>query len=230
MSNVTKMAILTAIVATSASMSVNATVLTFDGLGLPIYGAISQDYGDRVTATSDATGNYLAGNGFTGNITASYRTSNPDNSLHLDYVDYWSTSYGDLVDVAFAANNGKYAEVTLTADAGWNVLINSFDMAGWPTADVALAGLSILDSSGATLWDSGVSIIHGAGSVHDSFSPNITANSLTLRWGTNWDIGLDNLNFDQVRAPVSVPEPASIVLLSLGLIGLGISKRKFKAA
>lgn len=202
----------------------NATILTFDGLGLPNYGDIPGSYGDNVTALSMPSGNYGQGNGFTPNVAVEYRTWRiSDNSLIANNLDYWSTDYGDLVGVAFPTTSGDaFAEISLIAESGWNVLLNSFDLGGWSmrTYDNRVR---ILDGNGTVLFEQNPATILGAGGTHSTFTPNLSANVIRIQYGfNNWNIGIDNVNFDQTPVPL----PASAYLFGSALMGLIASRRK----
>jgi hypothetical protein len=126
---------------------------------------------------------------------------------------YWSTGYGDLTDIAFANTNGNYSRVTLTATSGNLVTINSFDLGGWPASNLTADRIRILDSAGTVLWNQdGTTVIGSSG--HSRYAPAIRGAALTLEYGANWNIGLDNLNFTQS----AVSEPMTIVGLSLGTL------------
>ncbi len=188
------------VVSVFATVPVSATIIPFSDLNLANYGQISQDYGDNVNSFNDGVGSYLQGNGFTPNISLSYQTTDAQNNTVEDWIEYWSTNYGDLTDVAFPGQNGHFAEITLTPELGYSVTLNGFDMAGWSKTDRVPDVIQVLDENGTILWDSGVNIVHGAGAIHDSFSPNISSDSeITIRWGTDWNIGIDNIDFDQNR-------------------------------
>ncbi len=195
----------------------SATVLDFAGLGLSNWESIPQTYGDNT--------------GTTPNVGVSYSVVDGSGNPHAtESIEYWNTpQYGDLFDVAYSGANGWYAKITLTPDSGFDVILNSFDMAGYPQTNLALASLEVLSGSGAQLWDSGVTTILGAGPTHNSFSPNITSSGpISIVWGTNWNIGIDNINFSQrqTQGGIPVPEPTTLALLGLGLAGLGFRRKR----
>lgn len=207
--------------------SAQASVLTFDGLGLAYYGDIPSTYGDNITSLNDGVGTYLQGNGFTPNITTSYGTRRiSDGAVGSANLDFWPDSYGNLTNVAFPVErSGYYGEITLTPASGWNVVLNSFDLAGWPNLNFFNQPVQVLDALGVVLFDASGTVF-GAMGTHSSYFPNISSTgALTIRYGDNWDVGIDNINFDQ-RLSASVPEPGSIALLGLGLLSLSYARRR----
>jgi hypothetical protein len=185
-------------------------VLNFQDLTLADYGDIPDHYG----ATLDPN---LAD--------VSYRTFLFSSGATLTtQLDFWNADYGDLTKVAFATSNGYTAEVSLTPAAGYGIKINSFDMAGWLNQDRTNTVMRLVDGSGNVLYDfasGGAVAIEGdfTGARHSSFAPNISSGgTVRLQWGDDWDIGLDNLNFEVV--PLSaIPEPA-LAPLVLGCVAL----------
>jgi hypothetical protein len=211
--------------------SAHATVLTFDlNPDIPNYGDIPGSYGDNVNAASDAVGSYLMGNGYTPNVTTEYRTWQiSTNTVAYNNLDFWHDSYGDLSKVAFSVVSGDhFSEITLVPEPGWAIRLNSFDIAGYPVSDHPSSQVRILDGTSNTiLLDYSPVTILGAGGTHSTFTPNLTfAGPLSIRFGYNdWNVGIDNINFDQVTA-VPEPETYAMLLAGLGLVGFMARRRK----
>ena len=187
----------------------NASILTFDGLSGYVYQPINQNYGDSITSTNDSYGQYSEGNGFTPHINVAYNTVGGN-----AYLEAWDNDYGNLVNIAYADYDGGTAEILFTPDYSYEVTINSFDMAGWNHADKTANLIEIINGEGTTVWSA--SSLFVAGDVgHSAFSPAITGSNLTIRWGNDWNIGIDNINFDESSTPV--PIPTTILLLGSGL-------------
>ena len=189
----------------------SASVLTFDltNYDYNSYEVFSQDYGDRVIATSDAVGSYLEGNGFTPNITIDYLTVsfNPG-------MDAWESGFGDLTNVANSSHQSNGVEIKFTADAGYEVTINSFDLAKYHSY-TTINTIEILDENRELVWSADSLAVDSV--THTSYMPDITGSELTICFGDGWNIGIDNINFDQSSV---VPIPGAIWLLGSGLIGL----------
>ena len=211
--------------------SAQATVLTFDlSPDLPDYGDIPGSYGDNVNAASDAVGSYLMGNGYTPNVTTEYRTWQiSTNTVAYNNLDLWHSNYGDLSKVAFGVTSADhFAEITLVPEPGWAIRLNSFDLAGYYVSDHPGSQVRILDgASNTVLLDYSPVTILGAGGTHSTFTPNLTfAGPVSIRFGYNdWNVGIDNINFDQVTA---VPEPETYAMLLAGLGLLGFIARRGK--
>ena len=194
-----------------AGVAQGATVLDFTGQGGNLT-LIPQSYGDNLAGTPNVTVGYRVGSIATNVTTFSDLTN-------------WSTGYGDLVNVAFGGRFGDYAEIALTAGGGQNVRLNSFDLASFgstqalQTVNVLVDGLSSFNFIGSIL----------GGSSRSSFSPNLTGQTVTIRFGYNNElIGIDNISFDEL-APVSnngVPEPSAILLSLTGLAAVALRCRR----
>jgi hypothetical protein len=50
--------------------------------------------------------------------------------------------------------------------------------------------------------------------------------ALQFHDGGQYDVGIDNLTVNDNRTCPAVPEPMSLLLLGLGLLGLGVARRK----
>lgn len=193
-------------------------VLNFDDLALNNYDPIPASYGDTLVA----------------NIAdIQYRTLNAgDFSLYESHLEFWNNDYGDLTKVAYPSANGTVGEIAIVPAEGYGVRVVSFEMAGYSHQDRTNTVMRILDGSGNVLLNfaaSGSVAIQGDGSgpQHSTFTPNLTfAGAVRLQWGTDWDIGLDNLKFEAV--PLSaIPEPSTWALLGLGAAGvLGWRRRR----
>ena len=224
-----------------------ATILEFDqireaGTVIPTISgrAVEQDYGDRVS-TSPMTvsgGQFTYGNegeGFTPNVVVDYfaGTGTPTNPG----VSLWASQYGDLTNVLFGNNNSLSLNVRLSADAGFDVELYTFDLAGFPTTDYTINAVRVLSGMNTLFSESNV-LVEGSGvfgSQHTSFdfaTPLSAAQLLieidysNLPGGSQDNIGIDNIRFGQ-NPPAVIPIPPAVWLFSAGLLGLvAIARRK----
>jgi hypothetical protein len=208
-----------------------ATLLTFDINGATDNDAIPAAYGDHVSTLSAGNFSYGLGNGLTPNIGITYQSVDSGGNTVANNFSFWGTGYADLTNVASAALPLSGGQITLTPDAGWGVRLNSFDLAGYGHSDFTQP-VRILDGSGHVLKD--YSLVLMPGSTHITLSAGITSSSpIVLQFGTTWDPGIDNVNFDQVKGSVgdpgpihNTPEPGTLGLMGLGFIGLALGYRR----
>jgi hypothetical protein len=217
----------------AAPVAAQATVLTFDVAGgVSDHANLAGTYGDRVSVSPDGLGHgYGFGpEGATPNVVLDYGAAGEDIAL-------WTTSYGDLVNVAINdADSDTTFTVTLTADTGYLVDFYGFDLASFVSAGQTLAGFAVRDGDANLLARQGSVAISGA--THNSFdyATPLSANRIQLvlnlsgLGGASDDIGLDNLRFGQHAAVASVPEPASWALMILGSGAAGTVLRRRRRA
>lgn len=209
-----------------AARSVDAdVVLTFDQSGIFDSVSIDQNYGDRVTASTDGLGHsydIIAGNGYglTPNVEASYTAGS---------ADLWTTGYGDLTNVFYDEIDFSLGfELELIADAGFEVGLFGFDMAAFGTGEV-LPGINVTDQNDTVLWSIGPTSI--SGSTRNSFDTGgIFAESITISidltglGGGSDNIGIDNVHFAQRTS--AVPEPAGTSLIVAAAMSLFCRRRR----
>jgi hypothetical protein len=111
------------------------------GYGYPEGFGVPQDYGDRITAAqtpaspgpSDVIYRFGVDEGLTPNVTVSYGPF----SIFTGGPQLWREGYGDLNGVLFQASEGTIGndydvlDIVLTADAGFDVVLHSADLAGF---------------------------------------------------------------------------------------------------
>jgi hypothetical protein len=109
------------------------TVLTFDNAGSY---TIPTDYGSRVNNLGNDAGGRTGFNlthGATPNVTVQMFSADYQGGTwnQLGNLGRWPTGYADLVDVAYHSPSNEGARIILTADAGHEVRLHSFQMGGW---------------------------------------------------------------------------------------------------
>ena len=208
------------LLATSFAHSASAAVLTFDITGINNFDSLNSPsfagYGDRITSFTNGIFSYGSAGGLTPNVVVDY----PNNRTL-----WWSLEYGNLTNVIYAEEPGtSILDVTLTADPGFEVVLDSFDLAGWPNTDYTINSVQVLSGGTSVFSQSNVFI---SGTTRTSFNTSnlgsLAASSLTIRFdatnlGSDSDnIGLDNIQFSQRStsfSPVGTSEPSALVAIS----------------
>lgn len=203
------------------AMPAAATTLTFDIDGLANGNAISQGYGDRVTAETEGTFGYLLDGGATPNIEVSYE------GVGGGGLSWWGPGYNDLAGVAyFEPEGGAGYSITLTADAGWLVDLRGFDLGNFGAT--VTVGVSIETGLGGVLDADPALVLPGNADPHVSYNPAspVVAQSVVIRidttglGGASDNVGIDNITFRQVP----IPAPGSIALS--GVAGVVLLRRR----
>lgn len=169
------------------------------------------------------------GYGSTSDVTVSYSSLNLDGSTAYSDAILWNSGYANLNTAAFSHANGLLLNITLTAvNPNESVTLNSFDVGAYPgPADFTrtASNLRVVDGSNfASIFvDYGPFAVPG--NAPHTFFPNVTAHSLSIILGTDWDNGLNNINFNVA----SVPLPGSAWLFGTVLAGLGVIRKTRKA-
>jgi hypothetical protein len=199
----------------AGAQAANAGIINFDDLALADYGDIAANYADHG----------LAGNGDS-RVGVIYS----GNSGGTNQLDFWNNDYGDLGKVAFTPTNGTNAKITLVADAGWLIRFISFDLAGWPNADLSA---NLVANIGGFVGYNGNFPIQGAvdgGPEHSSFGLALFAGaqSASIEWGTDWNVGIDNIFFEVIVDPNvgRVPEPFTPALIGAALGAMALIRRR----
>lgn len=201
----------------------SATVLTFDA---PLsIGDIDQTYGDNVTSTTVGGYNYGADEGFTPNVTVSY--NNPRARV-------WFRSYGSLTRVLYEEVDGTgVLVVTMTADPGFNVRLHGFKIASIDSSGETVGLINVSNESGS-LFNATDFEVSGTTFTQLDFAPTVVGSELTLTidatnlGGENDEIGIDDIVISQMLE-TNIPEPSSVVLTSIGFMGLLARRRRCRA-
>ncbi|MGR8932290.1 MAG: VPLPA-CTERM sorting domain-containing protein [Gammaproteobacteria bacterium] len=167
------------------------------------------------------------GYGSNSDVTVSYASLNLDGSVAFSDALAWNSGYADLNAAAFSHSNGLLLSITLTgANPGQLVTLNSFDVGAFPTGNFTrlASDLRVVDGSDFT----NILVNYGPfavpGDVAHTFTPNITAHSLNIILGTDFNNGINNIDFN-VSA---VPLPGAAWLFATALAGLGVITKKRK--
>jgi hypothetical protein len=213
------------------SMAFRCGVLAVFGLVLGHVAIASQINFDPLAGTPDYTA-IPAGYGSTVDVAVTYSTLKTfGGAISSGNIDFWNAGYGNLPTAGFQATNGLVGDITLTPLNGTTLTLNDFTMAGYYFTDKPLQTVEVLDASNAVLFAfngtiPGCCLATGGSSM--VFSPNLSSSGpLSIEWGTDWNAGINYVNFNNTVS--SVPEPATLSLLAAGLCGLAAARRKRRA-
>ncbi len=188
-----------------AAGSATATELTFETWSSPVQAT----YADRVSVFS---ADYLATGGATPNVVLDFVALNGAGPFSR-----WPTGYGSLLNALGHGSFNVRSQIRFTADAGFETVLQRFDLGGWSASSYSDSRIWITDDSNNVLFDTGT--FTWPANTTTRFTPNVrSVGTLTLHINDLGDLGLDNVVFSQVAV---VPEPQTWALLMGGLLALG---------
>jgi MYXO-CTERM domain-containing protein len=198
------------------SSAAHSTRLTFENLPSGSVGLTTNtSYGDRVVAAGN--GVTLDG-GATPNIVLDFVPTSTGTPFSV-----WGSGYASLSSaLGHGAFNVK-GYVEFTPDPGWDVVLTSFDVAGWSSSAYPDSRVRVVDAAGTTLFDTG-SFTFPVSTVQ-SFLPVPIRSSQPLRLVVDdfGDLAIDNVLFSQVA---TIPEPGTWALWLAGVGVLGTLARR----
>lgn len=213
---VIKISLITSLLALSAfSLNANATKLTFDA-PRSVGTTLGTSYGDRVSAAS--VGVTLDG-GATPNIVLDFV---PLVSWNPDFEVY-SSGYSGLSNALGDTNFNVPGYVELIADAGWDVVLEGFQLGAWGSNSYANSQIRIENTAGTIFFDSGLFTFPGNTVYSYPASPIRSSTPLRIYIRDFGDLGLDNLQFSQVA---TVPDAETYSMMMLGLMMVGFALRQ----
>lgn len=139
-------------------------------------------------------------------------------TIDLGPGTYWFTWYVNNDGAGSASNPaGLLAEILWSGNAnysssGWEVTTDPGDTTSW------VAATSYGANGGANIWTS----------VNGGPVAGISTNAEWLWTSNNFNAEMDG--FAAIRTSITVPEPGTIALFGLGLIGLGLGRRRSNQA
>lgn len=234
-------ALMGAATALGLSSTASATVLTFD-MGVTSGTQVVQTYGDRVGLAIPGEFQYGSAGGPTPNVVAEYTPV-------LLFSNDPAVHYGDLQGVLYrraVPGDIGIIEILLTADQGYEVCLNSFDVAAWVNPivglqeDLPLKSVRVETGLGQVLWSVNyvspnpdpMLIMPGTTPLrHVTFDfDGVAQCSRQIRIVLNLNqipfkidkFGIDNINFGQQL----VPSPGSSALLAGSLFAAGLRRRR----
>ncbi len=219
-----KLTVLAASIALAAIGSANAAVITIDDFNSP--DVVLTGAGNLASSHSDATrtltlGNLSGpnnlvqstlvgfGNGATGGVLTVANTDSRDATIGLEWT------IGALALPADAFNVGFFMQI-VASDGNPTSLDFSFN--GNPLASFSIAPNTINKGVSFGLSAAELAAVSAGGTL-----------ALAINGAVGWDLSVDQFGFSYDVRQNQVPEPGSLALVGLALVGIGFGARHRKA-
>jgi len=141
-----------------------------------------------------------------------------DANVSVGYSAYtynYASGYGGLDSGSgdgIYSDNSPYTEtMTFTAAPGYNVTLDSFNLAQYSDSDVSV---DISVTGGASLYSLADTPAAGAGNF-TTYSPDETGTSLTLSVTNLYDVGLNTIVYSETPVATGTPEPSTILMAAM---------------
>ena len=158
--------------------------------------AVPADYGDNITTGIQGSYKYGLAGGATPNVTVSY---SPGANIYT-----FGPSYGNLASVIYTNGSGGNFTITFTAEAGYEVRLTSFNLAGYQEGARTLGSVTVSNGTN-TYTQNNLTHDGSESSTAVDFSGGLTAaigEVVTLSFtGASDLIGFSDFQFSQVPGP-----------------------------
>tara|TARA_B110001454_G_scaffold189699_2_gene188451 strand:+ start:1807 stop:2310 length:504 start_codon:yes stop_codon:yes gene_type:complete len=141
--------------------------------------------------------------------------------------EVYASGYSGLVSALGDVSYDVPGYVEFVPDAGWDVVLESFDIGSWSFSNYPNSQVRVVDAVGTTLFDSGVFTFPGNTVSQFLTAPIRSSSALRLYINDFGDLGLDNVRFSQ--AVSAVPEPSAWALCLAGAAALAWAARARRA-
>lgn len=143
-------------------------------------------------------------------------------------LSWWGAGYGGANGVLWGgqSDTDSKASIVLKAVAGHSISLEGLGLASFVPDISTLLQVRELDSN-LDLMNQRVMVDNTAG-TQINFNSLSSSKGWVIEWkNSSWNIGLSQLAFNVTETPINtVPEPASLALLGLGLAAAGVARRK----
>ena len=130
-------------------------------------------------------------------------------------------AYGGLIEIAYTCSNGTVGEFLFQPAAGYRVFLNSLQLASL----VSLRDYTVNVYDAA--WTPLVAQTGTVDVVPLTITPNVSSTTgLYLQWGTDWNVGIDNISLTLQQIPAVMPEPGLVALPATGLVAAASAARR----
>ncbi|MCA0374237.1 MAG: PEP-CTERM sorting domain-containing protein [Gemmatimonadetes bacterium] len=195
-----------------AAASAQTTTMDFSGLGPNSYDPIPYTYGSHA------------------NLAVTNRTRlgwGNSQSNTCNQVSYWQANYSSLVDVAFPCFSGGVGEFQFVPVVGQSVTLNAMNIGSYFAPANGIGPARAFDVRVYDLSWNPLFAQTGIVTSTQQITFNVTsAQGLYLQFGTDWNVGVDDISTTVASSQATVPEPATLALLVPAVAGVLLARRR----